>query len=48
MCDKIVENTERFDIILALASNNDQFTVGRDRSVVIIRDSTGNDGNEME
>ena len=44
MCDKIVERTERFDIILALASNNPQVRTGRDRSVGIIRDGTGNDG----
>ena len=44
MCDKIVEITERFDIILALSSNNHRLRVGRDRSVGLIRDSTGNDG----
>ena len=43
MCDKIVEITERFDIILALSSNNHWLRVGRDRSVGLIRDSTGND-----
>ena len=43
MCDKIVEEFERFDIILALTSNNPQVRIGRDRSVGVIRDSTGND-----
>ena len=40
-CDKIVEDTERFDIILALASNNHQLRIGRGRSQGLIRDSTG-------
>ena len=44
MCDRIVENTERFDISLTLISNNPQVRTGRDRSVGIIRDSTGKDG----
>ena len=40
-----VERNENFDIILtALTSNNPQVRTGRDRSVGIIRDSTGNDG----
>ena len=43
-CDKRVENEERFDISLTLTSNNPQVRTGRDRSVGIIRDSTGNDG----
>ena len=42
-CDKIVEGTERFDIILALASDNHQFRVSRDRSQGSIRDNTGID-----
>ena len=41
MCDKIVEETEKFGIILALTSNNLQVRTGRDRSIGIIRDSTG-------
>ena len=44
MCDKIVERTEKFNIRLTLTSNNPQVRTGRDRSVGIIRDSTGNDG----
>ena len=43
MCDKIVEETERFNISLTLSSNNPQVRTGRDRAVGIIRDSTGND-----
>ena len=43
MCDKIVEETERFDISLTLTSNNPQVRTGRKKSVGIIRDSTGND-----
>ena len=43
-CDKRVENEERFDISLTLTSNIPQVRTGRDRSVGIIRDSTGNDG----
>ena len=43
MCDKIVEEFERFDIILALTSNNPQVRIGRDRSQGAIRDSTGTD-----
>ena len=41
MCDKIVESTERFDISLSLISNNHQVRIGRNRSVGIIIDSTG-------
>ena len=41
MCDKIVENIERFDISLSLISNNPQVRIGRNRSVGIIIDSTG-------
>ena len=41
MCDKIVENKERFNISLTLTSNNPQVKIGRDRSVGIINDSTG-------
>ena len=44
MCDKIVERTERFDISLTLTSYNPQVRIGRDRSVGIINDSTGNGG----
>ena len=40
----MVEETERFDISLTLTSNNPQVRTGRDTSVGIIRDSTGNDG----
>ena len=43
-CDKRVENEETFNIRLTLTSNNPQVRTGRDRSVGIIRDSTGNDG----
>ena len=43
-CDKRVENEERFDVRLTLTSNNRQVRTGRDKSVGIIRDSTGNDG----
>ena len=44
MCDKIVERTERFDISLALTSNNPQVETGiRGKSIVRIRDSTGKD-----
>ena len=43
-CDTRSENEERFDIRLRLTSNNPQVRTGRDRSVGIIRDSTGNDG----
>ena len=43
-CDKRSENEERFNIRLTLTSNNPQVRTGRDRSVGIIRDSTGNDG----
>ena len=39
-----VERNERFDIILTiLTSNNRQLRTGRDRSVGVIRDSTGTD-----
>ena len=44
MCDKIVEGKETFNISLSLTSNNPQVRTGRDRSVGIIRDSTGIDG----
>ena len=40
-CDKRSENEERFNISLTLTSNNPQVRTGRDRSVGIIRDSTG-------
>ena len=40
-CDKILEREERFDISLILISNNPQVRTGKDRSVGIIRDSTG-------
>ena len=40
-CDKRSESRERFDISLILTSNNPQVRTGRDRSVGIIRDSTG-------
>ena len=43
-CDTRLENEERFNIRLTLTSNNRQLRTGRDRSVGIIRDSTGNDG----
>ena len=43
-CDKRPENEEDFIISLTLTSNNPQVRTGRDRSVGIIRDSTGNDG----
>ena len=43
-CDTREENEERFNIRLTLTSNNPQVRTGRDRSVGIIRDSTGNDG----
>ena len=43
-CDKRSENEERFNIRLTLTSDNPQVRTGRDRSVGIIRDSTGNDG----
>ena len=41
MCDKIVENTESFNINLALINNDTQVGIGRDRSVCAIRDTTG-------
>ena len=41
MCDKIVERTERFEIILTLTSNNPQVKTGGDRSQGRIIDSTG-------
>ena len=40
-CDKRLENEERFNIRLTLTSNNPQVRTGRDRSVGMIRDSTG-------
>ena len=40
-CDKRSEREERFDISLILISNNPQVRTGRDRSVGVIRDSTG-------
>ena len=40
-CDKRSESRERFDISLTLTSNNPQVRTGRDRSVGMIRDSTG-------
>ena len=43
-CDKRPETKEEFNIRLRLTSNNPQVRTGRDRSVGIIRDSTGNDG----
>ena len=43
-CDTRSENEESFNIRLRLTSNNPQVRTGRDRSVGIIRDSTGNDG----
>ena len=43
-CDKRPDNEERFNIRLTLTGNNPQVRTGRDRSVGIIRDSTGNDG----
>ena len=43
-CDRRLEDEERFNISLTLTSNNPQVRTGRDRSVGIIRDSTGNDG----
>ena len=43
-CDRRLENEERFNIRLRLTSNNPQVRTGRDRSVGVIRDSTGNDG----
>ena len=42
-CDKRPEIKEEFNIRLTLTSNNPQVRAGRDRSVGIIRDSTGND-----
>ena len=47
MCDKIVEETERFDISLTLTSNNPQVRTGRKKSQVRITDSTGNDETVM-
>ena len=41
MCDKIVEETEAFEIILRLASVNPQVKTGRKKSQGIISDSTG-------
>ena len=43
-CDKRLEMEEGFDIRLRLTSNNPQVRTGRNQSVGIIRDSTGNDG----
>ena len=43
-CDRRLENEEKFNIRLRLTSNNPQVRTGRDRSVGVIRDSTGNDG----
>ena len=43
-CDKRPENKERFNISLTLTTNDPQVRTGKDRSVGIIRDSTGNDG----
>ena len=43
-CDKRLEMEEGFNISLTLTSINPQVRTGRDRSVGIIRDSTGNDG----
>ena len=40
-CDEEVEGVERFDISLSLPSNNPQVTLGRQRSIVMITDSTG-------
>ena len=44
MCDKIAERRETFNINLTLTNYNPQVRTGRDRSVGIINDSTGNDG----
>ena len=41
MCDKIVENTEGFNISLSVISNNPQVTAGRNTSFGTILDSTG-------
>ena len=40
-CDEEVEGVERFDINLSLPSNNPQVALGRQRSTVMITDSTG-------
>jgi len=40
-CDEEVEGEERFDISLSLPNNNPQVTLGRQRSIVRITDSTG-------
>ena len=40
-CDKRSESRERFDISLTLTGNNPQVKTGREKSVGIIRDSTG-------
>ena len=40
-CDKRSEKEENFNISLTLTINNPQVRTGRDRSVGIIRDSTG-------
>ena len=40
-CDEEVEGVERFDISLSLPNNNPQVTLGRQRSTVMITDSTG-------
>ena len=43
MCDRLIEGTEMFNISLRLISVSNSVTVqlGRDRSVGVIKDSTG-------
>ena len=42
-CDDEVEEMETFDMRLTLTSSSDGITLGRDRSVGQITDSTGNE-----
>ena len=40
-CDNKVEGTETFDIVLKLKNGNPPVTIGRNKSIVQINDSTG-------
>ena len=48
MCDKIVEETEKFSITLTLTGNNPQVTLGKNSTIGIISDSTGKWWNSNE
>ena len=45
MCDKIVEETEKFNIDLILTDNNPQVRTGRDKAIGTITDNIGIDEN---